>query len=201
MSMPPHRVGVRNLANALTLLRLLLVPVLALLLLAGGGAGWRLLAFAVFAAAVVTDRVDGEVARRRGLVTTVGKVADPIADKALIGTALVALSLLGELPWWVTGVVLAREAAVTAVRLVVLRYGVIAASRGGKAKTLVQALAVGLYLLPLQGLPAQGRAWVLAAAVVLTVLTGLDYGLRALRLHRAAGPARPSPAAPPGARG
>lgn len=175
-----------NVANALTIARLLLVPVLAALLLREGGDNptWRFAAFGVFVVGMVTDRLDGELARRRGLVTAFGKVADPIADKAFTGAALVALSVLDELPWWVTLVVLAREAGVTALRLVVIRHGVIPASRGGKAKTLLQALAIGLYLLPLG--PALGvvAAIVMAVAVVVTVVTGLDYVLRALRLRR-----------------
>jgi CDP-diacylglycerol--glycerol-3-phosphate 3-phosphatidyltransferase len=178
--------GVRNLANALTLLRLLLVPVFVVLLFEDGGhePGWRIAAWAVFAAAVVTDRIDGEVARRRGLVTDVGKIADPIADKALTGAALVGLSLLGDLAWWITIVILARELAVTLLRFFVIRHGVIPASRGGKAKTLAQALAIGLYLLPLPAPLVPVAEVVMGIAVVLTVATGLDYLLRALRLRR-----------------
>ena len=102
-----------------------------------------------FAVASVTDRIDGELARRRGLVTDFGKIADPIADKALIGAALVGLSLLDELPWWVTVVILVREIGITLLRFLVIRHGVMPASRGGKLKTLLQALAIGLLVLPL----------------------------------------------------
>ena len=177
---------VANLANALTLLRLLLVPVFVLLVLHGDGhePGWRLAAWAAFALATVTDRVDGEVARRRGTITDIGKIADPIADKALIGAALVALSLIGDLAWWVTVVILVREVAITMLRFVVIRHGVIAASRGGKAKTLAQALAIGLYLLPLPSVLEPVAAVVMAVAVVLTVVTGLDYVQRAVHLRR-----------------
>ncbi len=94
------------------------------------------------------------------------------------------LSLLAELPWEVTLVVLVREIGVTALRLVVIRHGVIPASRGGKLKTLLQGLAIGLYVLPLTGPPASARAWVMALAVVVTVVTGLDYVVRAVRLRR-----------------
>ena len=131
---------VLNLANMLTLLRLLLVPVFVAFLMTGDGhqRQWRLVAAAVFAVASLTDRFDGDIARRRGLVTRFGMVADPIADKALMGSALIALSLLDDLTWWVTAVILVRELGVTLLRFWVLRHGVIAASRGGKLKTLLQ---------------------------------------------------------------
>jgi CDP-diacylglycerol--glycerol-3-phosphate 3-phosphatidyltransferase len=175
-----------NVANALTLLRLLLVPVFGWLLLAQDGRNGtlRALAAAAFAVAVVTDRIDGELARRRGLVTDVGKIADPIADKALMGMALVGLSVLGELAWWVTVVVLVREIGITLLRFVVIKHGVMPASRGGKAKTVLQALAVTLFLLPLPAAWRPVAAAVLAVAVTLTVVTGLDYVLQAWRLVR-----------------
>jgi CDP-diacylglycerol--glycerol-3-phosphate 3-phosphatidyltransferase len=175
-----------NLPNALTVLRLLLVPVFLVLLLHDGGddAAWRSAAAAVFVLASVTDFVDGDYARRTGQVTRFGQVADPIADKALTGAAFIGLSWLGELSWWVTIVVIAREVAVTLLRFSVIKYGVIPASRGGKAKTALQLLALLLYLLPLDGASAQTfRDWVMAAAVVVTVVTGLDYVQRAIRLR------------------
>ena len=173
--------GLVNVANALTVLRLALVPVFVACLLAGG-TGWRVAAFAVFAVASVTDLLDGRLARSRGLITDFGKIADPIADKALTGAALVTLSALGELAWWVTVVILAREISVTLLRFWVIRRGVIAASRGGKLKTLLQVVAIALYVLP--GPPAVLREVVMAAAVAVTVVTGIDYGVRAVRLHR-----------------
>lgn len=181
--------SVWNVANAITVLRVALVPVfLSLLLLEGGeDVGWRIAAFVTFAVAMATDRLDGDIARRRGIVTNFGKIADPIADKALMGAALVGLSWLGELAWWVTALILVREVGVTVLRLLVIRHGVIAASVGGKAKTVLQTVAVGLYLLPLSGWVASGRAWVMAAAVAVTVLTGFDYVVRAVRLRRRAG--------------
>lgn len=192
---PPDRVGdpvsdapVLNLPNALTTLRLVLVPVFAWLLLADGGQDPVLRSWSavVFVVASVTDLLDGEIARRRNLVTTFGKVADPIADKALTGVALVGLSALGELPWWVTAVVLLREVAVTLLRFWVIRYGVISASRGGKAKTVAQMAAITLYLLPLDGPWLVVRAVVMGLAVLLTVVTGVDYAARAVRLRRSA---------------
>jgi len=184
---PVQSVSVLNVANLLTVVRLLLVPVFAAALFHDGGHDprWRWIAWGVFAVASFTDLVDGELARRRGLVTSFGKIADPIADKALMGTALVGLSLLGELPWWVTVVVLVREVGVTLLRFWVIRHGVIPASRGGKAKTLLQAVAIGLYVLPLSGWLRTLSAVILAAAVVLTLVTGVDYVARALALRRA----------------
>lgn len=179
-------VPVVNLPNALTLCRLLVVPFLALLLVVDGvSAGSRLLAAALFVAACLTDVVDGWLARSRGQVTDFGIMADPIADKALVGTALVALSLLDVLPWWATAVVLGREVAVTAMRSGLARHGMIPASRGGKLKSLAQNAAVTLYLLPLTGTPAALRLPVLVVAVVATVVTGLDYARQGVRLHAA----------------
>jgi CDP-diacylglycerol--glycerol-3-phosphate 3-phosphatidyltransferase len=187
---PPQTARVANVANGLTLVRLLLVPVFgwALVQQDGTDTRWRLIAFVIFAVASITDRLDGDLARRRGLVTEVGKLADPIADKALTGTALVGLSALGLLPWWVTVVILARELGITLLRFWVIRHGVIPASRGGKYKTFLQSVAIGLYLLPLQDALATLAAWIMGAALVLTVVTGVDYVARALALRRAAEP-------------
>jgi len=183
---PAQTAHVVNIANALTLLRLLLVPVFVVLFFMDGGdsSGWRVWAFVVFAVATITDLVDGDLARSRGLVTDVGKVADPIADKALTGAALIGLSIVGDLPWWVTVVILGREIGVTALRFFVIRHGVIPASRGGKAKTLLQNVAIGLYILPLTGWAATVRWWLMAAALIITVVTGADYVARAVRLRR-----------------
>lgn len=173
--------GLVNVANALTLVRLALVPLFVVFLVIGGPA-WRIAAFAAFAVAAVTDLLDGRIARSRGLVTDFGKIADPVADKALTGAALITLSALGQLSWWVTMIVLVREIGVTVLRLWVIRCGVIAASRGGKLKTLLQIVAISLYVLP-------GPFWlakqvVMAAAVAVTLVTGADYVVRAIRLRR-----------------
>jgi CDP-diacylglycerol--glycerol-3-phosphate 3-phosphatidyltransferase len=175
-----------NLPNALTMLRLAVVPVFAVLLVQDGGLddADRYWAALVFGLAILTDRYDGVIARRTGQVTEFGKLADPIADKALTGTALVGLSVLELLPWWVTSVILVREVGITLLRFWVIRHGVIAASRGGKVKTVVQSLAIGLYILPLTGLMASARWWLMAAALLLTLITGLDYVYRALTLRR-----------------
>ncbi|RVU16099.1 CDP-diacylglycerol--glycerol-3-phosphate 3-phosphatidyltransferase [Streptomyces antnestii] len=175
-----------NIANILTMIRLVLVPGFVALLLADGGYDpvWRAWAWAAFAVAMITDVFDGHLARTYNLVTDFGKIADPIADKAIMGAALVCLSSLGDLPWWVTGVILGRELGITLLRFWVIRYGVIPASRGGKMKTLAQGTAVGMYVLALTGPLATFRFWVMAVAVALTVITGLDYVKQAVVLRR-----------------
>jgi CDP-diacylglycerol--glycerol-3-phosphate 3-phosphatidyltransferase len=187
-----------NVPNLLTTIRLLLVPVLGWLLLARDGhdASLRSWAAAVFAAAILTDRYDGAIARRNNLVTEFGKLMDPIADKALTGMGFVGLSIIGELWWWVTIVVLAREALITLLRFWVIRHGVIPASMGGKVKTTLQALALFGLILPFRMATGDwhsvGQAlwWasvvVMAVAVVVTVATGFDYVGRAVRLRRGA---------------
>lgn len=186
-----------NAANALTFLRILLVPVFAVALLADGGhtVRWRLVATGIFVVAALTDRLDGYLARRSGQVTDLGKLLDPIADKLLMGTALVILSILGDLAWWVTVVILVRELGITVLRFAMLRYAVLPASRGGKLKTVLQSVAIGLYLLPLAELPS----WigvvagaVMGLAVAVTLVTGVDYVRQAVVIRRAgAAPAQP----------
>ena len=183
--------GLWNIANVLTIVRIVLVPVFVVCLLAGGTAG-RLAALGTFCVASLTDVLDGRLARSRGLVTDFGKIADPVADKALTGAALVCLSALGELPWWVTGVIMFREIGVTALRFWVIRRGVIAASRGGKLKTLLQVVAICLYVLPATlSPPAIVRELFMAAAVVVTVVTGVDYVIQAMRLRSSEPAAEP----------
>src|SRR5262249_59580357 len=149
-----------------------LVRVFVLFLLADGTAS-RIAAFVVFGVASAPDLLDGQLARRGGMITDFGKIADPIADKALTGSALITLSALGDLPWWVTGVIGVREVGVTALRFWVIRHGVIPASRGGKIKTVLQIVAIGLYILPVQ--LGWARSAVMAAAVAVTLVTGVDY--------------------------
>lgn len=191
-----------NLPNVLTTVRILLVPFFVWFLVAGGpggedSLGLRWAAFAVFAVAMYTDKLDGDIARARGLVTSFGKIADPIADKLLTGAAFIVLSILGELWWWVTGLILLREWGITLLRFVVLRYGVMPASRGGKLKTVLQTGALLLMLAPLTPLLGAWYAWVgwtvMGAALAVTLVTGVDYVLKAVRLRRAAlaGEARP----------
>jgi CDP-diacylglycerol--glycerol-3-phosphate 3-phosphatidyltransferase len=179
-----QQAGLVNVANVLTVVRILLVPVFVVCLFAGGTV-WRLVALAAFCVASLTDLLDGRLARSRGLVTDFGKIADPIADKALTGAALISLSVLGELSWWVTALILVREFGVTALRFAVIRRGVIAASPGGKLKTLLQVIAICLYVLPASLSPNDVvKQVVMAAAVVVTLVTGADYVVRAVRLYR-----------------
>jgi CDP-diacylglycerol--glycerol-3-phosphate 3-phosphatidyltransferase len=174
--------------NALTGGRMLLVPVLAWLLWGTGPLDdtSRWWASAVFVIAAVTDFIDGAWARHQGSVTTLGKIADPIADKSITAVALVGLSWWGLLPWWVTAVIVSREIVVTLARFAVIRHGIIPASRGGKAKTIAQIIAIFLFLAPL-GAAWSTVAWVaMSIAIVLTVVTGIDYLVRAFGLRRAA---------------
>lgn len=181
-----------NLANIITVVRILLAPVFVVLLVLDGGADGplRIAAALLFIVAIATDGVDGMLARRRNLVTDLGILLDPIADKLLTGAALVMLAVLAELPVWVVVVILVREWGITLFRFVMLRDRVIPASRGGKLKTVVQAVAISLALLPLWNLLGE---WVhivntalMSAAVVLTVVTGIDYLVQAWRQNRAA---------------
>ena len=179
-----------NIANIITVLRILMAPVFIWLLLADDGAmgGLRLAAAVLFIVAIVTDTVDGILARRQNLVTDLGKILDPIADKVLIGGALVGLSLLGELPWWVTIVIMVREIGITVYRFIVIRSRVVAASRGGKLKTVLQATALSLALLPLVPLLGSWILWVdgalMAGALIVTVTTGIDYLVKAYQASR-----------------
>jgi CDP-diacylglycerol---glycerol-3-phosphate 3-phosphatidyltransferase len=181
----PPQASAWNIANALTVLRIALVPVFAWFLLQDGGhsTSYRLLAAGVFVGATATDRVDGDIARAKGLVTDFGVVSDPIADKALMGMAFVGLSIIGLLPWWVTAVVIVREFAITALRFLVIRHGVIPASRGGKVKTALQAVAILLYILPLSGFWHTIAVVVMTLAVIVTLATGADYLPRAHTLR------------------
>jgi CDP-diacylglycerol---glycerol-3-phosphate 3-phosphatidyltransferase len=185
---PDRQPPLVNVANALTVLRLGLVPVFVVLLVASEltEPGYRIAAALAFGVASFTDLADGWIARTFDQVTSFGKVADPIADKALTGTALVLLSGYDALPWWVTIVILVRELGVTLLRLWVLRYGVIPASRGGKVKTVLQVVAIAWYIWPFPAGIASVGPWLMAAALGVTMVTGADYVVRALRLRRAA---------------
>jgi CDP-diacylglycerol--glycerol-3-phosphate 3-phosphatidyltransferase len=191
----PAKASNWNVPNAITVIRILLAPVFFVMLLVDAGEdGWlRWAAAILFIVAIATDGIDGHIARSRNLVTDLGKLLDPIADKVLTGAALIGLSILGELPWWVTAVILVREVGITVWRFVQLSDRVIPASRGGKLKTLVQSIAISLALLPFPNLFGEWVNWVngvaMALALVLTVVTGIDYLVQAWRLNRA--PAQP----------
>lgn len=182
----PRVVSLYNPANVLTAVRIVLVPVfLAMVVISDmSSTGWRIASCLIFCVASATDFVDGWIARRFHLVTSFGKVADPIADKALTGTALVLLSAYDRLPWWVTALILAREWGVTALRFWVIRYGIIPASRGGKAKTALQIAAIAWYLWPVPSPYDLVGPWLMGVAVAVTLITGVDYVLQALRLRR-----------------
>jgi len=198
-SLPPSPSSLWNLPNYLTMARIVLVPVFAWLLLAEGGddEGYRMAATVVFVVASITDFLDGYIARKRNLVTTFGKIADPIADKALTGCALIGLSYLGELPWWVTVLILFREVMVTCLRFWVIKHGVISATRGGKAKTVAQMIAIILFLWP--GVPDPLKWGVMGVALLLTVVTGMDY-IRKAQQVRNMGELRAEAGLPPAPR-
>lgn len=186
-----------NLPNVLTALRIVMVPFFGWALLTEGGDSilWRVIAFVIFVTAMITDKIDGDIARARNLITNFGKIADPIADKAITGMAFIGLSLVGEIWWWVTIVVLLREWSVTLLRLSVLKHVVIAAARSGKVKTALQAVALSGLTLPLPhgGLPGGSHdgafdvfGWpgqvlfyvaqvLLAGAVAMTLWSGWEF--------------------------
>lgn len=183
-----------NVPNILTVIRIILVPVyVVVLFVAPDDFGWRLAATAVFVLAMLTDLADGYIARRYNLITDFGKLWDPVADKALTGAAFVSLSILDSfpgqvgLPWFFTIIILVREWGITWVRAAIAKYGIMAANKGGKAKTLTQTLALIMFSMGLQFLPnpVQVVAWVLMwAALILTVVTGVDYLRHAWNIRR-----------------
>jgi CDP-diacylglycerol---glycerol-3-phosphate 3-phosphatidyltransferase len=192
-----------NIANIVTVIRILLVPVFVWLLFLDNHADglWRWVATGLFVLAIATDGVDGHLARGRNLITNVGIILDPIADKLLIGGALVSLAILGDLGplgWWITGVILVREIGITVFRFIVIRRRVIPASKGGKLKTVFQSVAISLFLAPLQAL---FHVWpvavaiidwfdwtVMAIALVLTIYSGIDYLWQAWKLRSTEAP-------------
>lgn len=182
--------SVANIANIITVIRILLAPLFIWMLLADDGemGPLRWAAAVLFIVAIATDSLDGQLARGRNLVTNVGIILDPIADKVLIGGALVTLSILGELWWWVTIVIMVRELGITLFRFAVLSKSVIPASKGGKLKTVVQSVAISLYLVPLASIVGDWmlivNAVVMGAALVLTVYSGIDYLVQARRVNR-----------------
>ena len=189
MSVAEAKVSNFNLPNALTTLRIVMVPFFGWALLVDGGDSvlWRTIAYSLFLVAMITDKIDGDIARARNLVTDFGKIADPIADKAITGMAFVGLSIVGDIWWWVTIVVLLREWLVTLLRLSVLKRVVIAAADLGKWKTTFQALALGGLTLPLRDpdlygwlqTPGEVLYYVaqgcLVVAVGLTMWSGFDF--------------------------
>ena len=172
-----------NLPNALTILRLLALPFCAYALFKHGGNTdlWRIIAWIGFFLVGVTDLLDGRLARARDQVTSFGTFLDPVADKAAIGTAMIGLSIQHKLWWWVTIVILFREIAVTILRLVVIRDGVIPASKGGKLKTMMQGFGIGFYILPLPSWLHLPRDIFMAATIAITFTTGFDYFAKVIK--------------------
>lgn len=166
-----------NLPNFLTVLRILAVPFCAYALFKNGGdeRHWQLLAWTGFFLVGLTDFFDGRIARSRKQITSLGAFLDPVADKIAIGTAMVGLSMLHKLWWSVTIIILVREIGVTVLRLVVIKDGVIPASKGGKMKTLFQGFGIGFYILPLPSYLHLPRDLFMAVAVLLTITSGYDY--------------------------
>lgn len=189
----PASSQVWNLPNVLTMLRIVLVPFFVVLLWQDT-TGTRLAALAVFLVAAATDKLDGQLARSRGMVTNFGKLADPFADKMLVGAAIVLLSMLGDLPWWATITIIIREAAITILRFIMVRRWVMAASKGGKLKTVLQVIFIAIMVLPAVGLfGATVGGWietvafvVMLIAVLVTIVTGVDYIVRAILVARRA---------------
>ena len=163
--------------NFITVLRLLFVPVGAYTLFKNGGddTTWQYISWCVFFALGMSDVLDGNLARSRGNITEFGKFLDPVADKFMIGTAMVSLSILGRMPWWITCVILFREVGITIFRLSVIKRGVIPANKGGKIKAMMQGFGVGFYVLPLSPSLYWFRDGFMYIAVVLTIVTGAYY--------------------------
>ncbi len=183
---PVSAVSSINVPNFLTTIRLLVVPILAWLLFQENSTTNfnRTIAGVLFIVAALTDIADGTIARKWNLITNFGKIFDPIADKALIGTALIGLSSMGLLDWWFTWVILAREIFVTLLRFWVIKQGVIPASRGGKLKTIMQIVAISFYLLPLPSSVSLLAEILMYVAVILTLATAVDYIMKAIMTDR-----------------
>ena len=172
-----------NLPNALTIFRILALPFCAYALFKNGGDddSWRIIAFTLFFIVGLSDILDGKIARSRNQITEFGKLLDPIADKAMLATASIGASILGMLSWWVTAIFLIREVAVTILRFVVIKKGVIPASKGAKVKTFFQSFGVGFYILPLPSYLNLPRDIFMAVAIYLTISTGVTYFRKALK--------------------
>lgn len=166
-----------NLPNALTIARVLALPFCAWALFKNGGndPDWQIIAWCMFFVVGMTDVLDGRIARKRNQISSFGTLLDPIADKAFIATALIGLSLLEKMPWWVTIVILAREIGITILRFAVIKRGIIAASKGGKIKSLLQNFSVGFYILPLPEFLFIPRDILLGIAIILTMTSGYEY--------------------------
>ncbi len=190
MTETPAKPSNWNAPNIITGARIVATPFFIWMLLADHGemGPLRWAAAVFFVAAIATDAWDGHLARSRGLITDLGKLLDPIADKFLTGGALVGLSILGELPWWVTVVVLVREIGITVHRLFEARSVVVAAAWMGKLKTVAQSVAIALALFPFATVLGDWVVWVnivtMTIAVALTIASGVDYVVNFARMGR-----------------
>lgn len=174
-----------NLPNLITIIRIALVPLFVVLLFVAPNSWWSV---SIFVLAIASDGVDGAIARRKNLITNLGKLLDPIADKALLGSALISLSILDRVPLWITTIILIREIGITGYRLLVAKHRIIAAAGGGKLKTILQSVAVGFLLSPLDSY----LSWLvpietilLFAALILTLTSGVQFVLAELKARRA----------------
>lgn len=163
--------------NFITVTRLLLVPCGVYTLFKNGGddSTWQIISWFIFFFLGLSDILDGNLARSRNKITEFGKFLDPVADKVMIGAAMISLSILGRMPWWITIVILGREVGITLLRLAIIRRGVIAANKGGKIKATFQNFGVGFYVLPLPASLFWFRDSFMAIAIVLTIVTGAYY--------------------------
>lgn len=167
--------------NWLTVLRIALIPAGVWAIFHSPSNTWQSIAWLIFFILGMTDILDGHWARKSGRTTPLGAFLDPVADKALIGAAMISLAILDRFPWWIVFVILFREIGITIFRLAVIRDGVIPASKGGKVKTLTQNFGIGFYILPMPDLLHPLRDSLMAVAVILTVWTGVDYIMKWLR--------------------
>ena len=163
--------------NTLTVTRILLIPfgVYTLFYDGGDNTSYQLISYAIFFSLGMTDIVDGKWARQSNRITALGTFLDPVADKALIGAAMISLSILGRFPWWITILILTREIGITLFRLFVIKGGVIPASKGGKLKTLMQNFGVGFFILPLPSWLDWFKYGFISIAIILTITSGYDY--------------------------
>lgn len=163
--------------NTLTITRILLIPVGVYTLFLDGGDNptFQLVSWFIYFSLGLTDIADGKWARQSNRITPLGAFLDPVADKALIGSAMISLSILGRFPWWITILILVREIGITIFRLIVIRGGVIPASKGGKLKTAMQSFGVGFFMLPLPNWLDWFKYGFISVAIILTLTSGYDY--------------------------
>ena len=166
-----------NLPNSITIARIAFLPLGAYALFKNGGTdqNWQWISWVIFFLIGMTDVLDGKLARSRNSITELGKFLDPVADKAMIATAMISLAILDRMPWWIVIVILSRELFITFFRLAVIKRGVIPANRGGKLKASVQGFGVGFYVMPISESLYWFRDGFMYIAIALTLGTGFYY--------------------------